>query len=216
MLTRKGSRRATPKSAPPSGGATRAIVENRTCSPAAACGSCDGGTTERSAPNSATLNRTNRLPSRNATMTICAKVSSWSASAATRLAAQATCSTFDTIISRLRCTRSTTAPATKPNTTQGDSRAKPTTPAFAGECVMARTSSGYAMPADSEPIEERTCPAWRRTKSRFLRSGSGRLVKPPARPRPLPRPRVAGSTGTSRRAGRRPSRSRSRSGSRSP
>jgi hypothetical protein len=58
----------------------------------------------------------------------------------------------------LRGHRSATTPATKPKSAHGRMRAKPTTPAFAGECVRARMSRGYAIAVDSEPIVDRTCP----------------------------------------------------------
>ncbi len=94
-----------------------------------------------------------------------------SAIATTTLAMRKARTTSPVIITRLRGTRSVTTPAAKPNSAHGRMRAKPTIPAFAGECVTARTSSGYAIPVDSEPIVESTCPDWSRMKSRFLLSG---------------------------------------------
>jgi hypothetical protein len=49
--------------------------------------------------------------------------------------------------------------------------AKPTMPAFAGEWVSARTSSGYATPVTRVPIVETTCPLQSRMKSRLRQSG---------------------------------------------
>ena len=71
------------------------------------------------------------------------------------------------------------SPATSPKTPHGATRANPTMPAFAGECVIARTSSGYAITVDSDPIVESTWPDWSRMKSRFFRSG---CVTPRGRP----------------------------------
>ena len=71
-----GSARPSPKSAPPADGPTSVTVANRACSAAAASGSCAAGTTERSAPTSAMLKKTKAVPSTNATIAICAKVTS--------------------------------------------------------------------------------------------------------------------------------------------
>ena len=46
--------------------------------------------------------------------------------------------------------------------------------AATGECVSARTSSGYAICVACVPAVEKSCPTWRRTKSRFRRSGEAR------------------------------------------
>jgi hypothetical protein len=77
------------------------------------------------------------------------------------------------IINRLRFQRSTNTPATSPRSGYGSSAAKATAPAFAGECVTARTSSGYAIEADCVPAVESSCPAWSSMNSRFRRSGTG-------------------------------------------
>src|SRR4051812_38360101 len=49
--------------------------------------------------------------------------------------------------------------------------AKPTRPALAGECVVASTSSGYAICVEVEPIVDSAWPVCNSTKSRFRRSG---------------------------------------------
>ena len=177
---RNGNARPMPKSAPPSGGATIVTVEKRACSAAAAVGSCSRATTERSAPISDRLKKTYIEPSRNATPAICAKLSACSAAAIAMLPTAHARTMSEVSIIALRGSRSTASPATKPKSAHGTMRAKPTTPAFAGEWVMARTRSGYAIAVDSEPIVERTCPDCRRRKSRFLRSRTG--VTPRGRP----------------------------------
>jgi len=48
--------------------------------------------------------------------------------------------------------------------------ANPTMPAFAGECVSARTSSGKATPVTRVPTVETTCPLHSRMKSRLRQS----------------------------------------------
>ena len=55
----------------------------------------------------------------------------------------------------------------------GTSPAKPTNPAFAGECVTASTSSGYAIAVTCDPSVESSRPVSSSTKSRFRRSGGG-------------------------------------------
>lgn len=117
-------------------------VENRACSAAAAVGSCADGTTERSAPTSAMLKNTYIDPSRNATIAIWMNVIQPNATATTMVVSSDARTTSDVIIIALRGNRSAATPATNPKSAHGRMRAKPTTPAFAGECVSARMSSG--------------------------------------------------------------------------
>jgi hypothetical protein len=77
------------------------------------------------------------------------------------------------IINRLRFARSTATPAGITKRTYGTKRAKPTSPAFAGECVSERMSSGYAMSVSSVPRFESTWPISSRTKSRLCLNGVG-------------------------------------------
>ena len=119
------------------------------------------------------LKKTYIEPSTNATAAMCAKVR-WPIAAAIAMLPTANARTMsEVIIIALRGSRSTARPARSPNNAHGTMRAKPTMPAFAGEWVSARTTSGYAMTVDSEPIVDRTCPACRRRKSRFRLSGTG-------------------------------------------
>src|SRR5579862_29107 len=117
------------------------------------------------------LKKTYIAPSTNATRTIWANVMRPIAIAATRLAIRATRTTSPVSITRFRGRRSVTMPAAKPKSAQGRTRMNPTTPAFAGECVTASTSSGYAIAVDSDPIVDSTCPDWSRRKSRLRLSG---------------------------------------------
>jgi hypothetical protein len=93
--------------------------------------------------------------STNATATICAYGVRRSAGAATMLAAPTSRPPLHAIISRRRSTRSANAPAGSANTASGSHWASPTTPAFAGERVTARISSGYATPDVCEPSSDR-------------------------------------------------------------
>src|SRR5207237_1434547 len=80
------------------------------------------------------------------------------------------------IIIRRRFQRSAAAPATSEKRAAGTSPTKPTRPAFAGECVRAKTSSGNASAVAWEPTAESNWPVSRRTKSRFRqRGGAGRV-----------------------------------------
>jgi len=106
-----GSVRPSPKSAPPADGPTSVTVAKRACSAAAASGSCGDGTTDRSAPTSAMLKKVKAVPSMNATIAICAKVT-WSiASARTRLPIAAMRTASAVSMSMRRFQRSTATPA---------------------------------------------------------------------------------------------------------
>src|SRR5581483_11978305 len=102
------------------------------------------------------------------------------------------------IIVRLRSQRSATTPAGRVRTRSGIVPANPTTPAFAGDPVVARTSSGRATPAMRPPSCETTCPAQRMLKSRLRRRevsvvGCGAVIRRHLRPSvsSSPRPRRA-------------------------
>ena len=75
------------------------------------------------------------------------------------------------IIIRLRFQRSAATPAGRPKHGAREEPGEATTPAFAGECVTASTSSGYAIAVTCVPIDESSRPVTRSTKSRFRRSG---------------------------------------------
>jgi hypothetical protein len=111
---RNGTARPTPKSAPPSEGPTSVTVAKRACSAAAASGSCAVSTTERSAPTSAMLKKTNAEPSTKATTAICAKLSESKASATTRLPTAAIRIPSAVSMRLLRFQRSAATPAKRP------------------------------------------------------------------------------------------------------
>lgn len=77
----------------------------------------------------------------------------------------------------LRFQRSAATPASRLRSACGSIRAKPTTPAFAGDCVTASVNSGYAITVSCVPIEENSRPAWNSAKSRLRRRGA-MLVSP--------------------------------------
>ena len=79
----------------------------------------------------------------------------------------------DTIIKARRRQRSAATPAGMAKTAIGATRAKDTMPAFTAECVRASTRSGYAIDVTCVPASDSNCPAWRRTKLRLRRSGTG-------------------------------------------
>ena len=88
------------------------------------------------------LKKTYIAPSTNATIAICANEMFPRAIVTTMLAIRNTRTTSPAIISRLRGNRSAATPAANPKSAHGRMRAKPTMPAFAGECVTASTSKG--------------------------------------------------------------------------
>jgi hypothetical protein len=88
------------------------------------------------------LNNVEPVPSTKATTAICQSVSSSRRIVTTRLPIASTRTPSAAIISRFRFQRSAATPATRPKSAAGRIRANVTSPAFAGECVSARTRSG--------------------------------------------------------------------------
>ena len=84
------------------------------------------------------------MPSIAAAIRICTNVRRSSQSATATLPSASALPRSAAIITRLRSQRSTSAPAGSVNRSQGKVTQKPVSPAFAGECVSASTSSGYA------------------------------------------------------------------------
>src|SRR6476620_7350064 len=76
------------------------------------------------------------------------------------------------IINRLRLQRSEARPAGSVRSAEVRVRANATIPAFAGDCVTASTSSGYAIDVDDEPAFDSSCPACNNMKSRLRRRGT--------------------------------------------
>ena len=109
---------------------------------ATAAGIWRAGTTDRSAPACAAEKSADAAPSTNATTGICQKTASPARIVAARLPIARTRTASAAIISALRFQRSAAAPASRPKSAYGTTRAKPTIPAFAGEWVSASTSSG--------------------------------------------------------------------------
>jgi hypothetical protein len=138
----KGTARPRPKSAPPRGGPASITVATRACWAPAAAGSWRGRTTARKAPAEATLKNVEPVPSTKATAGICQNVTSSRTIVTTRLPIARTRTPSAAIISRFRFQRSAATPATGPKSAAGRIRANVTSPAFAGECVRARTRSG--------------------------------------------------------------------------
>src|SRR5438477_7923809 len=73
--------------------------------------------------------------------------------------------TSTTIIIRLRFTRSTHAPITKPNSRYGTNSAAAVIPRFTGEPVSLNTRSGSANSVNELPSWEMVCPTKNRQKS---------------------------------------------------
>ncbi len=76
-------------------------------------------------------------------------------------------------IVRFRSHRSMNAPAGRYSSKNGSVWANPTTPALAGECVTASTSSGNAIEVTRVPTVDTTWLLHSTTKSRLRRSGTG-------------------------------------------
>ena len=132
-------------------------------------------------------------------------------SSSTRLAIASARTPSAAIIIRLRFQRSAAMPAGSAKSASGISRANETMPAFAGECVSASTSSGYAIVVSCEPVLERA------GRSRAARSrGCGAAERSSARRRPRRRQsrrRRRAAACVVRPAAGRPEPSRSRPGS---
>lgn len=139
-----GTDRPRPKSAPPIGEPTSDAPKNRASFCAIAVVICSAGTTFRSAARSPTKKKTKSVPSTAPAIRIWTNVSRSSQSATATLASASARPASAAIITRLRSQRSTSAPAGSVNKSQGTVTQKPVSPAFAGECVGASTSSGYA------------------------------------------------------------------------
>ena len=102
------------------------------------------------------LKKTNAVPSRKATAAICANVARSKASVATRLPIAAIRTTSAESISNRRFHRSAATPARSAKSAYGAKLANPTMPARPGECVSARTSSGYAICVACVPAVEKS------------------------------------------------------------
>ena len=140
--TRKGTARPSPNSAAPSGGpASRTVARCAPCTPTAV-GSSRRGATARNAPVWAATKKVAPVPSTKATSATCQNATWSSRIVAARLASATARTPSATIISHLRFQRSAATPASSVNSAKGISRANATTPAFAGEWVTTRTSSG--------------------------------------------------------------------------
>ena len=140
--TKKGSERARPKSAPPTGGPPTLIAAWRPVMTFIAAGSCSAGTTARRAPDDAAWKKDPPVPSRNAASGIIQKTSSPLTIAPARAAIVTSRMTSEAIISRLRLQRSARSPAGSAKTAAEARRANPTIPAFVAEPVRLRTRSG--------------------------------------------------------------------------
>jgi hypothetical protein len=81
-------------------------------------------------------------PSTAATTRIAQNVTSPATSASANAPIATTRTASAAIMSRLRLQRSAASPAMSEKNAYGATRAKPTRPAFAGECVTASVSSG--------------------------------------------------------------------------
>src|SRR5438270_3561922 len=164
--TAKGKKRAMPKSAPPIGGPPTPTAPERACCTVTAAASSSVGTTARTAPTMLAWNTASPAPSTAASKGIGQKTGSAATSRAS--AARAIARTASAASScGLRGRRSAATPASSASSGIGASRANETSPAFAGECVTARTSSGYATELKELPVDDRSCPACSSTKSRF-------------------------------------------------
>jgi hypothetical protein len=82
------------------------------------------------------------------------------------------------IIVRFRSHRSMNAPAGRYSSRNGSVCANPTTPALAGECVTASTSSGNAIEVTRVPTVDTTWLLHSTMKSRLRRSGTGHAAAP--------------------------------------
>jgi hypothetical protein len=165
--TTNGSARAMPKSAPPSGGPASRTTAMRACMAPAAVGIWRCGTTARIAPVEAMLKNAEAVPSTKAMPATSQIERRSSRIAAASVAIARACTTSAVSITRLRFHRSAATPASRPNIADGRKSAKPTMPAFDGECVNASTSSGYAIAVDCDPADESSWPACSRMKSRL-------------------------------------------------
>ena len=166
-----GTARPTPNRTPPTAGPTSRTIERRPSSVLAAAASWAFGTTDLKTPERPALKKTLPVPSTKLTAMICQKASRPRRIAATRPLTAIVRTMSEAIISRFRSPRSPTTPATRLKSTIGRNCAKDTAPAFAGECVTASVSRGYAIDAMLDPIADSSCPLWKRTKSRLRRSG---------------------------------------------
>ena len=109
---------------------------------ATADGKSSTGTMDRSIPAAAGLKTDENVPSTNATMGICQYGSTSSPRVRAMLPTATARNASEMIISALRLKRSDRTPENGPNNTAGAIRVKDTTPASAGEWVMASTTSG--------------------------------------------------------------------------
>ena len=112
------------------------------------------------------------MPSTNATTTTSQKATRSSRIVTASVPIASTRTPSARIIRRLRLQRSAANPAGSAKSTHGRLRANPTTPALAGECVTARTSSGNAIDVVCVPRFDSSCPIWSSMKSRLRRRGT--------------------------------------------
>ena len=96
----------------------------------------------RRAPGSAAPNMLDAAPSTNATTTIAQNATPPPARNAANVPSATARTASEAIMSGLRRQRSAATPAMSEKNAYGASRAKPTRPALAGECVTASVSSG--------------------------------------------------------------------------
>ena len=170
--TTNGTDRPTVKRAPPSGEPASWTTAIRPVWVEIASGSCSTDTTERIAPGYAAVKNATPTPSTNAITATGQKSVESSQIVATSTLTAATRTASAAIMMRRRFHRSAATPAGSVKRATGRMRANATNPALAGEPVMPRTSSGYAIDVIRDPRFESSCPAWSSTKSRLRRRGT--------------------------------------------
>ena len=104
------------------------------------------------------LKKVKSVPSTVATIASCARVSRPRSSATGMLAIAAARPRSLRIIVRRRSQRSTSAPAGNPRTVKGSARRAPSSPAWAGDPVIASISRGKASCETWVPSDDTTCP----------------------------------------------------------